>query len=104
MGGNNSDKYQKVSLWERLTKKNADINELYANPLDEFSNPCVGPCESKVSKYIKEINQTGTLSNPIEVQKLVDGGYEIINGHHRWLASIKAGLKKVPIRIKNYSN
>ncbi len=97
-------KYQKASLWERIVKRKADVNELHPNSLDEFSNPKVGPCESAVSKYIKEINQNGKLTNPIEVQKLVNGGYEIVNGHHRWLAAIRTGLKKVSIRIKNYSN
>lgn len=102
--GSNTGKFQKASFWERITKRKADVNELYANPLDEFSNPKIGPCESAVSKYIKQINQTGKLTNPIEVQKLADGGYEIVNGHHRWLAAKRTGLEKVPIRIKNYSN
>lgn len=39
----------------------------HANPLDEFSNPKIGSCESTVTKYIKEINETGRISNPIEV-------------------------------------
>ena len=95
--GSGSSKYQKARFWERITKRSADINELYANPR-------IGPCEPAVSKYIKEINQTGKLASPIEVQKLANGGYEIVNGHHRWLAATKTGLKKVPIRIKNYSN
>lgn len=97
-------KYQKASLWERLTTRKADVNDLYANPLDEFSNPRIGPSDSAVAKYIKEINTTGRLSTPIEVQKLSTGGYEIVNGHHRWLAAQKAGLKRVPIQIKNYNN
>jgi len=67
---NKSSKYQKASLWERLTKRKARVDELYANPLDEFSNPKIGPCESAVSRYIKQINQTGKVANPIEVQKL----------------------------------
>ena len=44
------------------------------------------------------------VSTPIDVQKLLTGGYEIVNGHHRWLAAQKAGLKRVLIRIKNYNN
>lgn len=44
------------------------------------------------------------IIDPIIVQKLNDGGYEIVNGHHRWAAAKKTGLKKVPVRIKNYSN
>ena len=98
------DKYQKASFWERITKKKINVEELHANPLDDFSNPKIGPCESAVSKYIKQINQTGKIDIPIEVQKLANGGYEIVNGHHRWLAAIKTGLQKVPIKIKNYSN
>ena len=104
MGGYNFGKYQKASLWERLIKRKASVNELHANPWDDFSNPKIGPSESAVSKYIMEINQTGKLNSPIEVQKLTKGGYEIVNGHHRWLAAIKTGLEKVSIRIKNYSN
>ncbi len=103
-GGSSSGKYQKASLWERLTKRKAKVSDLHANPLDEFSNPQIGPCDSAVSKYMKEINTTGKLSIPIEVQKLSIGGYEIVNGHHRWLAAQKVGLENVPIRIKNYNN
>ena len=102
--GSGFSKYQKASLWERLTTRRADVNDLHANPLDEFSNPRIGPSDSAVAKYIKEINTTGRLSTPIEVQKLSTGGYEIVNGHHRWLAAQKAGLKRVPIKIKNYNN
>ena len=102
--GTSPSKYQKASLWERLTTRKADVNDLYANPLDEFSNPRIGPSDSAVAKYIKEINTTDRLSTPIEVQKLSTDGYEIVNGHHRWLAAQKAGLERVPIQIKNYNN
>ncbi len=102
--GTSSSKYQKASLWERLTTRKAGVNDLHTNPLDEFSNPRIGPSDSAVAKYIKEINTTGKISTPIEVQKLLTGGYEIVNGHHRWLAAQKAGLKRVLIRIKNYNN
>ena len=106
-GGNTeatTNKYQKASLWERITKRKASVNELHPNPSDEFSNPRIGPLDKAVSRNIREIIQTGKISDPIEVQKLTDGAYEIVNGHHRWLAAKKTGLKKVPIRIKNYSN
>ena len=106
-GGNTeatTNKYQKASLWERITKRKASVNELHPNPSDEFSNPRIGPLDKAVSRNIREIIQTGKISDPIEVQKLTDGGYEIVNGHHRWLDAKKTGLKKVPIRIKNYSN
>ena len=99
-----NSKYQKASLFERLFVKKANINDLYPCPKDDFSNPNVGPSNSAVAKYIKEISQTGTLSEPIEVQKLSSGGYEIVNGHHRWLAAQKVGLEEVPIKISNYDD
>ena len=102
--GGESDKYQKSSLLERITKRKANPNELHANPLDEFSDPKIGPNDAAVSKYMKQIRQDGQISEPIEVQKLTSGGYEIVNGHHRWLAAIKSGLEEVPIKIKNYKN
>lgn len=83
-------------------KRTANVNELSPNPSDEFSNPKIGPSDTAVAKYIDEINRTGTISEPIIVQKLAGGGFEIVNGHHRWLAAIKAGLKKVPIEIFNF--
>ncbi len=89
--GNTTNKYQKASLWERLTNRKAKANDLHANPLDDISNPKVGPSESAVAKYMKEINTTGKLSESIEVQKLSTGGYEIVNGHHKWLAAKKVG-------------
>ncbi len=99
-----SNKYKKASIWERVFKRTANVNELHPNPLDEFSNPKIGPSDLAVSKYIRKINETGKISEPIIVQKLSTGGYEIINGHHRWLAAIKRGLENVPIKIKNYKN
>ncbi len=77
-----------------INNKKANVNDLHANPLDEFSNPRIGPSDSAVSRYMKEINTTGRLSEPIEVQKLSTGGYEIVNGHHRWLSAQKLVWKK----------
>ena len=102
--GKGGSKYVKASFWERIRTKTAKVGDINPNPLDEFSNPKIGPNESAVSRYIKEINTNGTISEPIEVQKLSSGGYEIVNGHHRWLAAIKTGLKEVPIKIVNYEN
>ena len=102
--GEGGRKYVKASFLERIRTKTAKVSDINPNPLDEFSNPKISPNESAVSKYIKEINTNGTISEPIEVQKLASGGYEIVNGHHRWLAAIKTGLKDVSIKIVNYDN
>ncbi|MCR5737315.1 MAG: ParB N-terminal domain-containing protein, partial [Eubacterium sp.] len=100
----NSEKYSKASWWERMKTKSARTDELFPNPADEFSNPKIGPSEKQVAKYVKKINYAGKLQKSIEVQKLSKGGYEIVNGHHRWMAAVKTGMKKVPIKIVNYNN
>ena len=38
---------------------------------------------------------------PIEVVKLRDGSYMMLNGHHRWAGAIMAGMKSVRIHIEN---
>ena len=54
--GKGGSKYVKASLWERIRTKTAKVGDINPNPLDEFSNPQIGPNESAVSRYIKEIN------------------------------------------------
>ena len=97
-----SGKYQNASLTERVFKRNTNINQLKPNLEDDFFR--VGPSETAISKYTSEIRYTGRISQSIEVQKLTAGGYEIVNGHHRWHSARISGLQKVPIKIKNYRN
>ena len=40
------------------------------------------------------------LLQPILVRQMADGTYQIIAGERRWQASKAAGLKKVPVRVK----
>jgi ParB-like chromosome segregation protein Spo0J len=91
--------YGKTSLWERLTTKKISIDKLVGNPKDEFMNPKIGPSETALSKHINYIKQNGKIDEPVLVKKLTDGTYEIQNGHHRWLAAQKMGLKDVPVEV-----
>ena len=100
----NAPKYEKANLWERLTVHHARTSDLRPNSYDEFSNPKIGPSEGALSRYRMEIASNRGILEPIEVQKLADGGYEIVNGHHRWLAATQMGLEEVPIKISNYNN
>ncbi|MBQ4900401.1 ParB N-terminal domain-containing protein [Paenibacillus sp. Marseille-P2973] len=101
--GNPPREYAKPSLWERLTTKKLSTDKLVANPLDEFSMPHIGPSDRAISKHMKYIAENGKIDvtdGPIVVKKLLDGTYEIQNGHHRWEAAKRLGLKNVPVKLK----
>ena len=73
------------------------INEVEPNrdqPRKDFD-------EDALMELADSIKQFGVLQ-PILVQKKKDY-YEIIAGERRWRASKKAGLKEVPVIIRNYS-
>ena len=57
--------------------------------------------EAALEELADSIRQYGLLQ-PILVQKR-DDYYEIIAGERRWRASMKAGLKEVPVIIRDYS-
>ena len=57
--------------------------------------------EEKLEELSASIKTYGLLS-PILVQKR-DGYYEIIAGERRWRAALKAGLKEIPVIIRDYS-
>lgn len=75
-----------------------DINKINRNkeqPRKRFD-------EASLEELANSIKQYGVLQ-PLLVQDNKDH-YEIIAGERRWRASIKAGLKEVPVIIKNLSN
>jgi ParB family transcriptional regulator, chromosome partitioning protein len=54
--------------------------------------------ETKLQELAESIKEKGILE-PLVVRK-VDQGYEIIVGERRWRAAQKAGLKEVPVLVK----
>jgi len=54
--------------------------------------------ESKLQELADSIKEKGILE-PLIVRR-VDGGYELIVGERRWRAAQKAGLKEVPVLVK----
>ena len=100
----------KAGFLERVRKRHARTLDLHPNPNDEFCSPEIGPNPGIISKYQQQfltssgdrinasVNQY-EIAKPIEVQKLYPRGYMILNGHHRWAAALRAGVKKVPIHI-----
>lgn len=54
--------------------------------------------ESKLQELADSIREKGILE-PLIVRR-VEGGYELIVGERRWRAAQKAGLKEVPVLVK----
>ena len=97
---------------ERLFVRKVKCSKLHPNPNDEFCFPEIGPNEGIVSGYEKEFRRikadgiakgfdTSSALAPLIVQKIQPDGYMILNGHHRWIAAIRAGISQLQIRIVN---
>ena len=74
------------------------INEISPGP----SQPRKDFNDTKLLELEASIRENGVIQ-PIVVQKKGDG-FEIICGERRWRASQKAGLKKIPVVIREVSN
>ncbi len=75
--------------------KLADIEPNRKQPRQNFN-------EEALNELADSIKQFGVIQ-PLIVQKR-DGYYEIIAGERRWRASKLAGIKEVPVIIKDYSD
>ena len=92
---------EKAGYLERKYVKKVACTRLHPNPDDEFCWPSVGPNDRIIGEYLKQYHQTGKMKrederveSPLMVEKVSPSGYMILNGHHRWAAYLKAGIKK----------
>lgn len=76
-----------------------DINKIEPNE----NQPRKNFDEDALNDLADSIKQHG-LIQPLVVQEGKKGFYQIIAGERRWRAARMAGLKKVPVIIKDYSN
>lgn len=97
---NNTEK--EMTVVEKVVEKKTDtvlrITEIEPNkgqPRKNFN-------EDALEELADSIKQFG-LIQPLVVQKR-DGYYEIIAGERRWRAAKKAGLKEVPVIIRDYTD
>lgn len=72
-----------------------DINAIAPNP----DQPRTNFKREELEELSASIQKDGLLQ-PILVRPLEDGTYQIIAGERRWQASKLAGLRQVPIRVK----
>lgn len=76
-----------------------DINRIEPNK----NQPRKSFDEDAIHELAESIKQKGIIQ-PLVVQKSEKNLYTIIAGERRWRAAKIAGLKKIPVVVKNYSN
>ena len=96
----------KAGFWERKLRRRLRLEQMHPNPRDEFSNPEIGPNYEVVMKYVKAWGESKHPKTNVEIEKLCvekmsSGGYMLLDGHHRWLAAHRLGMKRLPVCIMN---
>lgn len=97
----------KAGVLERMFVHNVLIKRIHPNPEDEFSITEVGPHYGIVGDYLSafkrrmDLSQKPYMEEKLMVEKMSTGGYMLLNGHHRWLAASRLGIKKAPVQIVN---
>ena len=72
-----------------------DVTQLKPNPLQ----PRMRFDESAINELAQSIRESGVVQPVLVVQE--EGHFKIIVGERRWRAAQKAGLKKIPVMIRN---
>ena len=72
-----------------------DVTQLKPNPLQ----PRTRFDEKSIDELAQSIRESGVVQPVLVVQE--EGHYKIIVGERRWRAAQKAGLKKIPVMIRN---
>jgi ParB family chromosome partitioning protein len=75
-----------------------DIKAIHPNP----SQPRKFFDQEKIEELAESLRSSGIIQ-PLVVRKVADG-YQLIAGERRWRAAIKAGLKEVPVIVKDISD
>lgn len=94
--GVNSYRYR---YWEH--PKNERVQKLPVSQLKPFEEqPFKVLLDKSMDELAESIKESGVLS-PIIARPHKDGGYEILSGHRRVKACEMAGIKNVPVIVKN---
>ncbi len=99
----------KAGIIERLFVSELPPKQLHCNPADEFSIPEVGPNFEIVSDYTSKMGYNSSvglplINEPIIIEKMQPEDFMIVNGHHRWLASMRIGVPKIQVNIVNLTH
>ncbi len=90
---------KKTPIVESKSVDELNINDITPNP----NQPRKHFDQEALQELADSIKVHGVIQ-PLVVNKLENGKYMIIAGERRWRASKLAGLDKVPVVIKNYSD
>ncbi len=96
----------RAGIIERLLVRKLSCGKMHPNPEDEFCFPDIGPNLGIIQSYVKQFTENidrnkPLMDEPLYVQKVRPSGYLLLNGHHRWAAAMRLGIKKVPVSIVN---
>ena len=92
----------KYRYWEH--PKNERVQKLPVSQLKPFEEqPFKVLLDESMDELVESIKESGILS-PIIARPHKDGGYEILSGHRRAKACEIAGIKNVPVIVKNLDN
>lgn len=84
------------------TEEDSPIKEIKLTEIEpNKSQPRKNFDEEKLEALAESIKTHGVIQ-PIIVKKLESGFYQIIAGERRWRAARLAGLKTIPVIIKDY--
>lgn len=75
--------------------KNIDLVNINLLKMHERTNP------KRLSKIFDELKSLGYLKNPIIIDKKT---YVILDGHHRFSALRKLGIRKIPCFLVDYQS
>ena len=94
----------KASFMEKMLPKKVKPSVLHVNPDDEFTHPDVGPNAAIVENYTSLARRLYSMDQKVfgealQVCKLREGGYLILNGHHRWAGAIRARVPTIRIQV-----
>ena len=77
------------------THQQIDVTSLFPHP----QNPRIEPREEIVQQLAERMGGGFDFSHSLIVRP-IEGGYQIISGHHRLLAAERAGLSEVPCWVR----
>jgi len=89
---------------ERDEQKLATVRNIPLSEISDFPNhPFKVKVDDKMHEMAESISRYGVI-NPVLVREKPDGGYEMISGHRRKMASELAGLSEIPCIIKDMTD
>jgi ParB family chromosome partitioning protein len=91
-----------VAKEETEDRKKAPVELLIEEIRPNRNQPRKHFDDEKLGELVASIREHGIIQ-PVVVQK-TDAGYELIVGERRWRASRQAGLKKIPVVIREASS